>query len=949
MERRLPTELTRFIGRDSELAELRSLLRRGRLLTLTGAGGSGKTRLALELAAGWDGDAVYWAELAPVRDDRLLVQVVGTALGIAEELRPGDHATLADWLGSAPALLVLDNCEHLVDGCAALADHLLRRCPQLVIVATSREALAVPGERAWLVPPLALPQDDSVDGTAGSEAVRLFLDRASDVAPSFELTAENASAVAEICRRLDGIPLALELAAARVRTLAPGEIRDRLDDVFHLLPAGARTAPPRHRTLRATIDWSHDLLTPDARAVLRRLSVFRGGFTLEGAESVAAGPVPEAAVLDLVARLVDRSLIMVREQQGVTRYAFLEAVRQYAREKLQESGEEEDVRRRHAEHILDRVAQAAPHLIGPDRRVWVDRLNDELDDIRSALAWSRDHRPDLHVRLVGSLWWFWFSSRHWIEAGHWLDEALALPEARVSGIARATLLFAAGALGALQARGAAARPALEEAVALSEEHGDRRLLAYALNYLGMTYVGEGLVEGEELCRRAEQLFRHDDDLYGLRLALLLQGSAAMGRGDLQSAVERNREGVAVARRFGSKRELAVALQNLAAVHLAAGRPAEAEPLVREALAASREDPSLYFIGTGIAYLAEIEAGLGRPLEALRLFGAAETARARVGASAFPLDTRRQAEVVDRLRQEVDEPTFSSRWDAGRMVQPERLVEELAGEKAVGPAPAVAPVAAASPPSVEVPPDLRVLALGPLIVEVRGHQVEPDRWTYAKPRELLCLLLLEPNGLTRDRLCEALWPEASRSRAKNSFHVTLHHLRKTLDHPDWIVLEGERYRLSPDIRTELDLEVFETRARALLEPDTAPPSADRVRAVLRLYRGQFLDDEVVGRWADEPRDRARRWFIRLNLALGESLQPERPEEAAEIYQRLALIEELDEEVHRRLMVARAAAGNRAAALQHYDRVVQLLRSVLDAEPEPATVAVYETIRAGSPLG
>ncbi|NIP79104.1 MAG: hypothetical protein GWM90_07830, partial [Gemmatimonadetes bacterium] len=583
----LPTDLTSFIGRERELVALDHLLDEVRLVTLTGAAGSGKTRLALELVSGRSAAGpAHWVELASLRDPGLMVPAVAEAMGLRGEVRAGEVASLSRLLGGHRALLVLDNCEHLVDACAELADRLLRECPGLTLLATSREALGVRGERAWLVPPLAVPGPPGGADPTDAEAVRLFAERARDVAPGFALTPENTPAVVEICRRLDGIPLAIELAAARVRVLSPADIRDRLDDVFRVLAPGGRTAVPRHRTMRAAIDWSHDLLIEDARTLLRRLAVFRGGFTLDGAERVGAGgPLAETEILDLVARLVDRSLLGVREHHGATRYAFLEPVRQYAMGKLEEAGEEGAVRARHAAHVLQLIREAEPHLTRRERPTWVDRLLADLDNIRSALAWSRDHDPALHVRLVGRLWWFWFSTRHWTEGGRWIEGALDLPEAAGPTGERAELLFAAGALAALQVRTARARPALEEAAALAEALGDGRLRAYALNYLGMTYAGEGRPEAVELCSAAEVWFREHDDLYGLRLAALLQGSAGLGRGDLETAEAKNLEGVRVARLFGRNRELAVALQNLAVVHLVQGRIDDAEPLVREAMGA----------------------------------------------------------------------------------------------------------------------------------------------------------------------------------------------------------------------------------------------------------------------------------------------------------------------------------------------------------------------------
>jgi predicted ATPase/DNA-binding SARP family transcriptional activator len=1030
----LPTELTSFIGRDRELADVGALLDRSRLVTLTGPAGSGKTRLAAALvaarAADPDGDAARpagaaWVELAGLREPGLIAPAIAEAAGLREEIRSGDVTTVVRLLQRRPLLLVLDNCEHLVEACAEVADALLRECAGLTILATSREALGVRGERAWLVPPLGLPSGTTAADATASEAVRLFAERAADVVPDFELTADSALIVGEICRRLDGIPLAIELAAARVKVLSVREIRDRLDDVFRLLTGGSRTAVPRHRTLRAAIDWSYELLPADERVLLRRLSVFRGGFSLEAAERVGAGEgVAEGAVLDLLAGLVDRSIVTVREQHDTARYFLLEAVRQYAARLLTDAGEEPATRQRFVDWIADEVADAEPHFTRQTRRARVERLYRELDNIRSALSWSREHDPALHVRLAGMLWWFWFATQHWTEGGRWIEGALRLPAATEPTRERAALLFAAGALSALQARAQLARAALLEAIDIARRTGDGRLEAYALNYLAMTYAGEGSSEALQPCRSAEAWFREHDDLYGLRLALLLQGSMALGGGAMAEAERLNAEGVRVARRFGQPRELAVALQNLASVYIAQGRLTEAEDLVREALTGSQQDPSYYFIAVGIGYLGEIVARIGHPLAGARLLACAEAAREAVGARAFPLDRVRQERLAAELRA-ADATAFDVAWQEGRLLDPMLVMAEYGrvpagATRAVRPAepnelvvvdlqPAVPqpasrtrparqplPPPGQDPTEHETPatlrPQLRVRALGPVVVEVDGEPVEPDRWPYGKPKELLLYLLLHPRGASRDQIGEALWPGAARANVKNSFHVTLHHVRRALGRPEWIVREADRYRLDPGLRIEFDASEFEADARAALRHvvngagaaasrpaagaldgaaagvlagtaagaldgrpvgalDGAPGALDdAVLAALQRtrarYQGDLLEGESAGRWLDDHRDRLRRLYLDVSIVLGGALEAREPDSATALYEALVAREELDEELHRRLMRLRVRAGDRVRALRHYDRLVALLRHTLDAEPEPETVALYESIRTGS---
>jgi predicted ATPase/DNA-binding SARP family transcriptional activator len=964
----LPVELTTFIGRRSELEELERLMVAGRLLTLTGAGGSGKTRLARELverdavAAG----GVAWVELAALDDPALIPQHVAESFNVRDEVR-GPEALLS-LLRARGGLLVLDNCEHLVDACAELAHSLLRGCPELRILATSREALGVKGERAWLVPPLSLPPaGDVTSGTAESfESVRLFVERARDALPEFTLTPANTAAVVEICRRLDGIPLAIELAAARVRVLPPEQLRQRLDDAFRLLTSGGRTAVPRQRTLRATMDWSHALLQDESKVLLRRQAVFRGGFTLDSVEAVCAGDgIERGEVLDLVARLVDRSLLVVREHDAAARYGSLETIRQYALERLAESGEAEAVRRRHAEHTLRLVEEAAVHGKTPRRRAAFHTLAPEIDNIREALLWTREHEPGAHVRLAGKLGWFWFSIGHWMEARRWIDGALALPEAAVPGLDRAELLFSGAALASLQAEVDVARPWLEESAELAEAAGEWELHAYALNYLGMTHVQVGRAEGGVHCARAEAWFREHGDDYGLRLALLLRGMAAQMAGQGSEAIRLTEEAVSVARRFGQDRELSVSLQNLATLHVMQGAIAPAEPLLLEALSAARRDPMYFFIATTLDVLGEIRIHQGRAGEGGRILGAAESMRQVIGARQFEINRRRHEPLLARLRAGSDAAEFESGRLAGRSLRMTEILAEVldgrappppAGETAgaaapaaAAPVPAPAHAGAVNPSVPALGPlvvDLRVSALGPLEVVLRGEPLGTGAWAYAKPKELLVFLLLHPAGRTREQVGHAIWPGASAAQVKNSFHVTLHHLRKTLGAAEWIVIEGDRYRLSPDVRWDLDAERFERDARRALRDQAA--DADGLRAVLDVYRGDLLDGEVVGPWVEEHRDRLRRLMVDLGLALGAALEAANDTAgAAETYHAIAVREELNEEAQRRLMLAWARAGDRVRALRHYERLVAVLRDELDTEPEPETVRVYEGLRV--PVG
>jgi predicted ATPase len=494
----LPLQLTSFVGRARELAMVEELLADHRLLTLTGPGGSGKTRLALTAASAMAEDfedGIRLVELAPLSDPDLVPQAVASVLGVRGT--PGTPLldSLCLHLESREVLLVVDNCEHLVGACASLAETLLRRCPELRILATSREAFGVPGEALFFVPPLSLPDPrrlPAVDGLLSYEAAGLFVERVRAVRHGFSLDEKNALAVARICYRLDGIPLAIELAAAKARVLSVEQISSRLDESFALLTGHDRTAIAHHRTLRATMEWSYELLSESERTLLRRLSVFAGGWTLEAAEEVCGGEglgearVSNPPVLDLLTQLVDKSLVLVSQQDGDARYRLLETVRQYASEKLDGSGEAEKLRGRHAAWFLALAERAEPHLKGRRQLEWLGRLETEHENLRSAMRWLIDEgEVETAVRLAWALWLFWYLHGHQGEgyryAGEFLNEPDALPTVV---LARALIVRGNMSYGLESVQGT--QRLFEEAAALSRQPGNGVDLAIALAGVGVT-------------------------------------------------------------------------------------------------------------------------------------------------------------------------------------------------------------------------------------------------------------------------------------------------------------------------------------------------------------------------------------------------------------------------------------------------------------------------------
>jgi len=441
----LPAQLTSFIGRGKEIDKIKRLLIGGkgdsqshpyaRLVTLTGPGGTGKTRLSLQAAAQLlDGfpDGVWLVELAPLTDPDLVTQTAANALGMHLSAGPQTFSFLVDYLQTKRLLMIFDNCEHLIAACAWLADALLHACPDLSILVSSREALGIDGEMPFVVPPLTTPEiyrQTNLDELAQYEAIRLFVERASTASPGFELTAANASALLQVCQRLDGIPLAIELAAARLKLLSVEEIAQRLDDRFRLLTGGSRAALPRYQTLRASIDWSYELLVPSERALLQRLSIFAGGWALEAAEYVGCGDGIEAcAVLDLLEQLVNKSLVTVEVGEGTdTRYRLLETIRQYAQEKLVEAGQAEAARDKQLQYYLELAEKVEWKIRGPDQGRILGQLEAELDNLRLALAWSLEGKgqagwnPEPGLRLAAALQWFWHCRGRQEEGIEWLE------------------------------------------------------------------------------------------------------------------------------------------------------------------------------------------------------------------------------------------------------------------------------------------------------------------------------------------------------------------------------------------------------------------------------------------------------------------------------------------------------------------------------------------------
>jgi predicted ATPase/DNA-binding CsgD family transcriptional regulator len=583
----LPHDLSSFVGRDDERSHGSRLLRETRLLTLTGPGGAGKTRLAQHIAAdALDDfpDGVWLAELASLNDAALVPQAVALAVGIHDAPGRAMLDTLADSFGSARVLLALDNCEHLVHACAELTQALLRACPRVRVLATSREPLGVAGEVTWVVPPLSVPAaPEPLDELLRYDAVRLFVERASAVRPAFALNEASAGAVSQICRRLDGMPLALELAAARMRSFSAGEIAERLDDRFALLTSGPRTASPRQQTLRGALDWSYELLSPAERDLFASLSVFSGGFDLDAVRAVCGPDLDE-----LLARLVDRSLVIAEpvDGSGRTRYRLLETVRAYAWQRLVDVGDADRLREQHAAWILHQSQGAERAFRGPDQGFWLRWTEREHDNVRAALAWSIDRgAAGDALRLCAALAWSWSLHMRWSESRTLLERVLAMPGAQAPSTERARVLLAAGTVASFLGDIAAASTyldaahdvgrALDNEFFVLEARGSRQLI-----YMFQGEQARARLEAEALLALTRQIGYTWAEVRVLEFL----AQAAAGQGEHTRAVDLLEEGARIARRAGDAWSLARCLETLGDVERSRGEHARAARLYSESQA-----------------------------------------------------------------------------------------------------------------------------------------------------------------------------------------------------------------------------------------------------------------------------------------------------------------------------------------------------------------------------
>jgi predicted ATPase/DNA-binding XRE family transcriptional regulator len=728
--RALPLRLSSFVGREPEKAAVLQLLRSARLVSLTGTGGIGKTRLALEVAA--DSGEVVFVDLAPVSDGELVAATVAEALGLRKQPAMPLEKLVATWLGSRDLLLVLDNCEHVLQACAQLADALLRACPGLRILATSRERLAAPGEMSLRVPSLALPQVNApIDGLRECEAVRLFVDRATAISSDFSLTPQDAAAVVMLCRRLDGIPLAIELAAARINVLSVSQITDRLDDAVHLLLGASRTAPARQQTLQATFDWSYALLSDAERLLFARLSVFSGGWTLLAAEGVCGDDIVDdamapshlarARILDILAQLIDKSLVLAEpDLDHERRYRFLEPTRQFAADCLMQQAAAAEFRERHARWFANLVDELAAQYHGPNETAALDRLEREHANIQAAFdrLLAQPSRRDESVHLAHGLWWFWAARDHWTEAStrlnrlldglrpnealsseldllwmagsiawmrgdltvatRWIDECVAVARERKDRRVLARVLGIAAQLAAARGDYPAARQLSEEGLPLVRETGPRWSEARYLDGLALLAIEQRDFEGAKTwLTRSLEVAQATGDAWSEAAAWNKLGDLARSQSDYAGA---GRHYVESLRRLeGQGDELrASVLHNLGYVAIADGDYDASAARFTESLRLCQVRGDQRGVAECLVGFGCLAAATDRRTRAARWFGAADAALQKLETQLSPSNRNDRARGVEIARGD-DEAAFAIAYDGGQAMSLEKAVHEALSE------------------------------------------------------------------------------------------------------------------------------------------------------------------------------------------------------------------------------------------------------------------------------
>lgn len=723
----LPTQLTSFVGRERELAEAKSRLEAARLLTLIGPGGTGKTRLSIQLGSqlvpGFK-DGVWLVEFAPISDPSLVMQTIAFIFDIREIPGTPLKALVHDFLREKHLLLILDNCEHLVEASARIADEILHVAPKVKLIASSREALGINGETIYRVPSLTLPDQDMVtkEAAMGCESVQLFVERATAANPKFQLTDENASSVAQVCSRLDGIPLAIELAASRLSVFSPEQIAKRLDDRFRLLTGGSRTALPRQQTLRALIDWSYDLLNEDERALLRRLSVFAGGWTFDAAETICSN----VDVFEHLPQLVNKSLVTVNDGGEEPRYFLLETIRQYARDKLLENGEGEGTRNRHLAYYCEMAETARPELMNREHELeWINRLDTEYDNIRAAVQWGLSNDLSAATKMIYSLTQFMVVTTYASEGYRWGTEALkhvdllagnSQPPSAEHVALRAKLLAGMSTMSFSMGNNKRSGEEAREAIPLLRSIGDERFMAVAMTFLigasfqtgnidtaiatlsdlqalaeelddpyiwGLVhgagssieaFVNKDFEKANALRSKTEEIMQEHGSRWSYGITMYSSGSFYIMQKQFEKAREKLNIAMQNMQEIGSRRNVIMIKSDLAHVLRHEGNHHQAIPAYQETIKEWQRLGHRAAVAHQLECLAFIAKALEQAEKAIKLLGAAEALRQRIEIDMNPLERQEYEMEVADLKANMDGQEFSSVWTEGRSMTMDQAIE-----------------------------------------------------------------------------------------------------------------------------------------------------------------------------------------------------------------------------------------------------------------------------------
>jgi predicted ATPase/class 3 adenylate cyclase len=679
----LSAQTTTFIGREQAIAEVKQELEKHRLVTLTGSGGTGKTRLSLQVAADLLDHfqhGIWFIELAPLTNPDLIPQTILSAIGIQEQSGRLPLDTLKEYLQDKPALILLDNCEHLVSAIAPVADKLLSAAPLLKVLASSREALGVKGEMSYPVPSLSHPDIKhlpAIEQLSQYEAVRLFIDRAALVSPHFDMNKENAPFITQICYRLEGIPLAIELAAARIKMLSVEQISKRLDDRFRLLTGGARTALPRQQTLRATIDWSYNLLTEQERSLLRRLAVFIGGWTLDAAEEVCSdGGIETNQILDLMSQLVNKSLATVDEHthNGETRYRILETVRQYAREKLFDTEDASPMRDKHLAYFVKLAEQAEPELVRSNQVFWLNKLDDELDNLRIAMEWSlTTNNSESALRIAGALGQFWWTHNIHLEEGReWIRRAT---EAGSHNNAQSKALHWGSVLARTQEDFLIARKLSNESLELCHMLDDKEGTAKALSVLGsIDYFENEFSTAQKNWNDALIIYRQLEDKQGIASVLNNLGHIYLAQGNAIKAQSIYEECLTICRELENKWFTLYIIGNLGDTAFAQGNSMRSRELYEEGLTISGELGDKNSVAVALSGLANVLCQEGHFYRSAQIQGTVISILKELGTFLEPIEQASFDKTAGALKASLGEEVYQQEFGRGKTLSLEQAIE-----------------------------------------------------------------------------------------------------------------------------------------------------------------------------------------------------------------------------------------------------------------------------------